>query len=126
MAAPYSQDLRDRVLAAYDDGLKSKQIADLFNVSPAWVCRVKQSRREHGETSPRSMGGVTIIKIDMDRLAALVRKKPDAALLERIHSVKCIWTVLCVFCHDADLGGASCQNVVVGGQARFGSCSPVV
>ncbi len=47
-------------------------------------------------------------------------------LFFRIHSVKCIWTVLCVFCHDADLGGASCQNVVVGGQARFGSCSAVV
>ena len=82
MAAPYSQDLRNRVLAAYDDGLKTKQISDLLHVSPAWVRRVKQRRREHGETSPRSMGGATIIKIDLDRLAALVSKRPDATLLE--------------------------------------------
>lgn len=82
MAAPYSQDLRDRVLAADDDGLKTKRIADLLHVSPAWVRRVKQRRREHGETAPRSMGGATIIKIDMDRLGTLVQRKPDATLLE--------------------------------------------
>ena len=32
MAAPYSQDLRDRVLAAYDRGMKTKQIAIVFCV----------------------------------------------------------------------------------------------
>jgi len=44
MAAPYSQDLRRRVLAAYDRGIKTKQIADMFQVSPAWERRVKQRR----------------------------------------------------------------------------------
>jgi|TARA_B100002003_G_C14024473_1_gene493999 transposase len=78
MGAPYSQDLRDRVLAAYDRGMKTKQIADVFTVSPAWARRVKQRRRETGETTPRPMGGATVIKIDMDRLAALVREQPDA------------------------------------------------
>ncbi len=34
MGAAYSQDLRDRVLKAYDRGMASKQIADLFVVSP--------------------------------------------------------------------------------------------
>ena len=78
MGAPYSQDLRDRVLAAYDRGMKTKQIADMFTVSPAWARRVKQRRRETGETTPRPMGGATVIKIDMDRLATLVREQPDA------------------------------------------------
>jgi transposase len=78
MGAPYAQDLRDRVLAAYDRGMKTKQIADVFTVSPAWVRRIKQRRRETGETTPRPMGGATVIKIDMDRLAALVREQPDA------------------------------------------------
>jgi len=50
MAAPYSQDLRDRVLAAHDRGMKTKQIADTFRVSCSWVRRVKQRRRETGET----------------------------------------------------------------------------
>ena len=64
MGAPYSQDLRDRVLAAYDGGMKTKQIAEQFSVSPAWARRVKQRQRENGETTPRPMGGATIVKID--------------------------------------------------------------
>ena len=82
MGMPYSQDLRDRVLAAQDRGMRTKQIADLFEVSRAWVRRVKQRRREHGETTPRKMGGPGVPKFDRDRLAALVREQPDATLKE--------------------------------------------
>ncbi len=82
MASPYSQDLRDRVLAAYDRGMPTKQIAEVFDVSRAWARRLKQRRRETGETSPRPMGGATVIKIDMARLAELVREQPDATLKE--------------------------------------------
>ncbi len=49
MPIPYSQDLRDRVLAACDRAMNTKQIAELFSVSTSWVRRVKQRRREHGE-----------------------------------------------------------------------------
>jgi transposase len=82
MATPYSQDLRDRVLAAGDRGMKTKQIARVFDVSPAWVRRLKQRRRETGETAPRPMGGATFIKIDRTLLAELVRQQPDATLEE--------------------------------------------
>jgi len=82
MGAPYAQDLRDRVLAAYDRGMKTKEIADLFQVSPAWARRVKQRRRETGETTPRAMGGVTVIKIDLVLLAELVKGRPDATVRE--------------------------------------------
>jgi len=82
MATPYSQDLRDRVLAAGDRGMPTKQIAKMFEVSPAWVRRLKQRRRETGETAPRPMGGATVIKIDMARLAELVKEQPDATLKE--------------------------------------------
>jgi transposase len=78
MGAAYSQDLRDRVLAAFDRGMKTKQIAKLFQVSPAWARRVKQRRRETGETTPRPMGGATIFKIDLARLEELVHQQPDA------------------------------------------------
>ena len=57
MGAAYSQDLRDRVVRAYDRGMASKQIADLFAVSRAWVRRVKQRRRESGQIAPKPMGG---------------------------------------------------------------------
>jgi transposase len=82
MAGPYAQDLRDRVLAAYDRGMPTKQIADLFQVSPAWARRVKQRRREHNQTTPRPMGGVRIVKIDVQQLKTLVRQHPDATLKE--------------------------------------------
>ena len=44
MGAAYSQDLRDRVLAAYDRGMVTSQIAKVFAVSPAWARRIKQDR----------------------------------------------------------------------------------
>jgi len=82
MGAAYSQDLRDRVLAACDRGMPTKEVADVFAVSPAWLRRVKQRRREFGETSPRSSGGCTRFKIDRAWLAELVREHPDATLKE--------------------------------------------
>jgi len=82
MGAAYSQDLRDRVLAACDRGMPTKQVAEVFQVSRAWVRRVKQRRRELGETAPRKMGGPGPVKIDRARLAELVRERPDATLKE--------------------------------------------
>ena len=82
MAKTYSQDLRDRVLAAYDRGMKTKQIAETFAVSRAWARRVKQCRRETGRTMALRRGGATIIKINMQRLAELVQEQPDATMLE--------------------------------------------
>jgi transposase len=82
MGAAYSQDLRDRVLAAYDRGMPTKQIADIFQVCPAWARRVKQRRREQGETTARPQGGARRIKIDPNRLAELVKAHPDATLKE--------------------------------------------
>jgi len=82
MARPYSRDLRDRVLGAYDRGMKTKQISTLFCVSPAWARRVKQRRRETGETAPRKMGSPGVRKIDRERLIELVRSQPDATLAE--------------------------------------------
>lgn len=82
MGTAYSQDLRDRVIAARDRGVATKQVADLFRVSPAWVRRVMQRRREHGETAPRPRGGVTVVKIDLDQLRQLVHAQPDATVKE--------------------------------------------
>src|SRR5438552_3774018 len=82
MAAPYSEDLRHRVLGAYDRGMRTKEVADNFQVSPAWARRVKQRRREHGELSPRPMGGKRFEKIDRAKLAELVKQQPDATLAE--------------------------------------------
>lgn len=82
MGAAYSQDLRDRVLAACDRGMPSKEVAEVFQVSRSWVRCVKQRRREYGETGPRKMGGPGPVKLDRARLAELVREHPDATLKE--------------------------------------------
>lgn len=56
MGAAYSQDLRDRVIRAYERGMPMVQIALVFDVSPAWARRVMQRPREGGESTPREMG----------------------------------------------------------------------
>ena len=88
MGAAYSQDLRDRVIAARDGGMRTKRVAGLFQVSASWVRRVMQRRREHGEQSPRPRGGATVIKIDLDQLRQLVQQQPDATV-RQLHERLC-------------------------------------
>ena len=78
MAAPYSQDLRNKVLDACDRGMRTKEVAEVFGVCRSWVRRVKQRRREYGETAPRKQGSPGVPKIDRERLAQLVAEQPDA------------------------------------------------
>lgn len=78
----YSMDLRLKVIAQCDLGKPTKEVADNFGVSRAWVRRLKQHRRQRGDIIPRSGGGSRGRKIDRQRLAELVREKPDATLVE--------------------------------------------
>ena len=96
MPSDYSMDLRQRVLAAYDRGDQTKQVAEQFQVSPSWARRVKQRRNQHGELEPRPRGGARRIKIDPKELARLVRHRPDATLTELRHhlAVTCALSAL--------------------------------
>jgi len=78
----YSMDLRERVIAACDAGQGSTAVAKKFSVSPSWVRRLKQHRRERGDLRPRTGGGSRGRKIDRERLQQLVQQQPDATLLE--------------------------------------------
>lgn len=105
MARAYSQDLRDKVLAAYDRGMRTKQIAEAFGVCRAWARRVKQRRREHGETTPRKQGTPGVRKIDRERLAELVGEQPDATgpeLRERL-GVDCTDAAIYAVLKELDL-----------------------
>ena len=96
----YGLDLRRRVLADSDAGQSTARVAKKYRVSPAWVRRLKQRRRETGEITPRRSGGRRPRIIDRPRLAALVEQQPDATLAElRLRlGVKCslsgLWKVL--------------------------------
>ena len=81
----YSLDLRKRVLAACDAGHKTKQVAETFGVSPSWVRRLKQRRRELGTIAPlppRYGQPPKFTPEDLQRLADLVAEQPDATLAE--------------------------------------------
>ncbi len=81
----YSLDLRKRVLANCDAGHKTKQVAELYGVSTAWVRRLKQRRRELGTVEPLPGRYGRPPKLDgehLRRLGELVRGQPDATLAE--------------------------------------------
>jgi transposase len=53
----YSQDLRDRVFAASDDGERVGEVAELLRVSVSYVSKALTRRRTTGETTVRSGRG---------------------------------------------------------------------
>ena len=75
-------DLRQRVIAACDQGDGTQVVAKRFGVSKSWVRRLKQHRRERGDIIPRNGGGSRGYKIDRNLLAKLVSQQPDATLVE--------------------------------------------
>ena len=85
----YSQDLRERVVRACDEGCGTRQqIADLFGVSTAWIRRLLQRRRESGSFAAKPHAGGTSPKLgphQRHRLLALVVTDPDATLAELHH-----------------------------------------
>lgn len=79
--AAYSMDLRKRVLADCDAGLKTKPVAEKYGVSRTWVRWLKQRRRETGNIAPGHSPGRPR-KIDREKLRQLVAAHPDATLVE--------------------------------------------
>src|SRR5262249_22595416 len=83
---PYSNDLRERIVAALDRGEHSlRQIAHLFSVSLSFLVRLLQRRRATGSVQPKPHGGGPTPKLAaaaLRRLLELVRKQPDATLAE--------------------------------------------
>jgi transposase len=77
----YSMDLRLRVLADCDAGMKTKQVAEKYGVSRTWVRSLKQRRRETGNIEPGVPTG-RHRKIDREQLVALVQQWPDATLIQ--------------------------------------------
>ena len=53
----YSQDLRERVFAASDDGERVGEVAELLRVSVSYVSKALTRRRTTGETTVRSQRG---------------------------------------------------------------------
>lgn len=73
-------DLRQRVLADCDKGAATSDVAAKFSVSPAWVRRIKQRRRDGGELEPRKGHPGPARKLaggGDEALRELARREPD-------------------------------------------------
>ena len=82
--APYSMDLRSRVLRDWDAGMRADDVAAKYSVSRAWVHRLQQRRRETGSIAPRrqTRWRTPVLAPHLERLAALIQDQPDRTLAE--------------------------------------------
>jgi transposase len=89
MPAPYSSDLRQRVLADRDARMSTTDVAQKYKVSPAWVRRLLQRRRQTGETAPRPQrrGPLPLAQTHGAQIRQAVRDRPDATLAELRHQL---------------------------------------
>ena len=83
--APYSLDLRQRVVRACEGGMPPAAVATRFEVSVAWVYRLVQRRRETGSIAPRKQTkfrGRALSEDEERRMVALITARPDTTLAE--------------------------------------------
>ena len=102
----YSEDLRERVLAAVDGGMGAYAAAPLFRVSVSYIYKALERRRRTGEAGTRPRPGRPGRKLAAlhDALRARVAAEPGATLAElrgwllAEHGVSvsagCLWAAL--------------------------------
>jgi transposase len=80
----YSMDLRVRVLADCDAGMKTRAVARKYTVSESWVRGLKRRRAVTGEVAPRPPRNRRVSFRDRyaDRLRSAVAEDPDRTLAE--------------------------------------------
>ena len=84
MAKPYSQDLRERVIKAIDNGHTRDEAATLFDIGIATVGRYVKRQRQTGSLKPDKFGGHQRYKLadHEQRVRELVDAESDQTLLE--------------------------------------------
>src|SRR5271157_3211139 len=108
MAKSYADDLRRKLLQAYDRGEGTlKQLAQRFSVSAPWAWKISAQRKRSGQmerVEQRRGGGCKVTVEVQARLRGWVQTQPDATLrelqqkLEKAHhlhvSIGRLWQVL--------------------------------
>jgi transposase len=81
----YSQDLRERVLGAVDQGMARREIVRVFAVSLATIGRYLKQRRETGHVRPKAIPGRPSKKVKplQAGLQAQLEAFPDATLTQQ-------------------------------------------
>jgi transposase len=82
----YSLDLRQRVVAAYDEGKGSiAEVAEQFNVGQTFVKKMLRQQRETGSVAPLAHGGgrqPSLSDKEHRLLRQKVKEQPDVSLSE--------------------------------------------
>lgn len=85
MAAPYSEDLRQRLIRAVTKGLSCHQAAALFELGVSTAIGWARRWRETGAVAAKPMGGdhkSRVAGADASWVLALVKSEPDLTLAE--------------------------------------------
>ena len=83
MAKPLSIDLRERIVAAVEDGGSLRVVGARFGVAPSSVQKITALYRQSGSVAPRPMGGdrrSQVIEAHAERIFALLSAQPDQTL----------------------------------------------
>ena len=99
MSNCYSMDLRSRVVADVDAGLKPVEVAQKYRVSRSWVYKIIRFRRETGSCAARQQRRCRSTKLAavVSQLEQAVLQKPDATLREQLNlpvGLSTIWRAL--------------------------------
>jgi transposase len=103
----YSMDLRVRVLADCDAGMKPAKVAEKYRVSSAWVRRLKQRRRTTGSIEAKTAPGPKPTWETLgyaEALRAAVARKPDSTLAELKRELQLSVTLSTLWCACRALG----------------------
>src|SRR5215467_1338729 len=84
MAKPYSDDLRERAVAAIESGHTREEVAELYNLALSTIGGFIRRKRETGSVSPAKFGGHKTFALapHTDLVKKLVAEQPDSTLAE--------------------------------------------
>lgn len=84
MAKPYSNDLRERVIAAIEEGATREETAEVHHISLSSVGRFLRLKRERGSISPAQFGGYKrhALTEHEDLVRDVLTQQPDITLAE--------------------------------------------
>jgi transposase len=84
MGKPYSMDLRERVMAAIDEGMSTHQAAARFSIGIATAGTWARLKRSKGEVTPARQGKPkgSVLDAHADFIFGLIREVPDITLNE--------------------------------------------
>jgi transposase len=90
MAKPYSEDLRERVVAAVEGGLSRRKVAALFDLGISTVVNWVRRLRETGSIAAKPMGGDHRSRLtgERDWILQRIEQAPDLTIEELRHELK--------------------------------------